>query len=370
MSIIYFILILAALILVHELGHFLVAKAAKMRVDEFGLGFPPRLARLWKKDETEYTLNLLPIGGFVKIFGENYDDVNQSPEPERDRGFINKPRYQQALVLVAGVTFNMVLAWLLIAVGYMVGLPTPVDHPGGEEVKDPRVVVVGVQENSPAAEAGIQTGDTITAIAAEATERQTELQTASADERVAEFIGAHADQELTLEIARGEEEIVTNLTPAVLEGGDKKMAGIQMNVIGTLQLAPHKALGESLITTGKVTVAVVIGLGQFVYEALVGVADYGQIGGPVRIVDMVGDASTLGFIYLLQFAAFISINLAVINLLPVPALDGGRLLFVAIEALKGSPIKPHIAHALNTAGFVLLIILMIAVTFNDIVQLS
>lgn len=364
MTLIYFLIILAALILIHELGHFLVAKATGMRVDEFGLGFPPRLAKIWKKDETEYTLNLLPIGGFVKIFGENYDDINELPENEKNRSFVSKSKTQQALVLVAGVTFNMVFAWLLISAGYLIGLPTPVDYNGAGEVKDPRVIVTSVMEGSPAEEAGIEVGDAIASVSA-GEESLTELNT----EGISGFIQSNPDSELSISLNRGSETLSVNTQAVEGISEGREVIGIQMNSIGTLQLPIHLALWQGFITTGEVTVAIAIGITQFLYQAITGVADYSQVAGPVGIVDLVGDATTLGFIYVLQFAAFISINLAIINLLPIPALDGGRLLFVAIESIKGSPINPKVAHALNATGFILLILLMIAVTYNDILRL-
>jgi regulator of sigma E protease len=142
-----------------------------------------------------------------------------------------------------------------------------------------------------------------------------------------------------------------------------------MGMIGTLKLPPHLAFWEGTKTTLNLTRAVILGLGTFIAQAFTGKADFSQITGPVGIVGLVGDASQLGFIFLIQFTAFISINLAVINLIPFPALDGGRLLITFIEVLKGSRINPRIVNSLNFFGFLFLIVLMVLVTVNDIFRL-
>src|SRR6185312_4731937 len=153
MFIVFFILILVVLIIVHEFGHFIVAKLFRIRVDEFGIFFPPRLFAK-KFGETEYSFNLLPLGGFVRIFGENYDEGADEP-----RSFVRKARYKQALVLLAGIAFNLLFAWLVLSVGYMVGMPTPVDHIGFGQVTNTEVLVSNVIPNSPAEKAGLVPGD-------------------------------------------------------------------------------------------------------------------------------------------------------------------------------------------------------------------
>ncbi|MEX1026640.1 MAG: site-2 protease family protein [Candidatus Paceibacterota bacterium] len=369
MTIVYFIIILALLILVHEFGHFVVAKATGMRVDEFGLGFPPRVLRLFKKNETEYTLNLLPIGGFVKIFGENYDDANDPGAQESERSFVSKARHKQALVLVAGVTFNMVFAWLLISLGFMIGLPTPVDYDTRGDVVNPQLMITTVAPGSPADRVGLKSGDVIVGLDSSARSLGGALEGPISPENVTSFIQAHPDDELTFTVERGRQVVTVQAEPEpdIIEDGEA--VGITMGLIGTLRLPPHQALWQGYLTTGQLTNAVAVGIVTFIYEAFTGAADYAQVAGPVGIVGLVGDASVLGFVYLLQFTALISVNLAIINLVPFPALDGGRLVMVAIEAVKRSPINPQIANTLNVVGFVLLLLLMVAVTYNDIINL-
>lgn len=360
MNILLFVIILVVLIIVHEVGHLIAAKWVGMRVDEFGVGYPPRAATLFKRGGTKYTLNWIPFGGFVKIFGENPDEESLDGQDS----FVNKPKWAQALVLVAGVTFNILFAWLLISVGFMSGLPAPVDYAGSGEVRDAELVVTSVLADSPAGEAGLKTGDTLLSVVA----ADAELQNPE-PETLQNFIRDNGTSELLVTFERGDVTESVILTPSLEINPDSPAIGISMDMIGTLKLGFISALYEGAKMTALVTEAVVIGLGTFFLSAFTSGADLAQVTGPVGIVGLVGDASQLGFIYLLSFTAFISINLAVINLIPFPALDGGRLLFVIIEKIKGSPIKPKIANAFNGIGFALLLLLMIVITVSDVVKL-
>ncbi|NBD73563.1 PDZ domain-containing protein [Patescibacteria group bacterium] len=380
MDILIFFLVLFLLILVHEWGHFIAAKRFGIRVDEFGLGFPPKLFG-WKKPggETEYTFNLLPIGGFVKIFGEDPDDESIQG-PDRDRSFVHKPKWQQAIVLIAGVTMNIVLAWVLYVGGYLGGMPTQIDESELDTYPNAQLVIAAVIPDSPAAEAGVEPGDAITAISGVAAESRggggEQLTPSAITDAVAAASAGATATPLTLTLARGEESLTTELTPEVITlttpaGAEEERPaiGIQMSLAAIKRHPPHEALWLATERTWELLGAVVVGLGGFLASAATGSADLNQVTGPVGIVNLVGDASALGFAYLVTFTAFISLNLAVINLLPFPALDGGRLLFVLIEKLKGSPIKPAVANAANTVGFVLLLLLMLVVTVSDVVKL-
>jgi len=366
MSVIIFIIILVILILVHELGHFLAAKSAKVRVDEFGIGFPPKLFGLKPKNsETEYTFNAIPFGGFVKIFGEDPNDEEVLAGKDKERSLLSKPRIVQAWVMFAGVFFNFLLAWVLISAGFMSGLPSPVSTaPAGAVVENAKLVITSVQEDAPAYTAGLRAGDEIVAI----TSKTDALQEAS-PERVSEFIQAHGSEELAVLYKRGSERGTVFVVPSmgVLDG--RPAIGISMDMIGTLQLPVIQAFWEGGKTTLALTVAITKGFYDLIKESIMGTADLGSIRGPVGIVGLVGDAADFGFVYLLGFTAFISINLAVINLIPFPALDGGRILFLAIEGIIRRPIKPAIAQWSNAIGFFILIVLMIIVTYNDIVRL-
>ncbi len=387
MSILIFIIILAVLILVHEFGHFLTAKLFKIRVDEFGIGYPPKAATLFRWWNTDFTLNWLPFGGFVKIFGENGEGVeleDGTPNPEAEKSFVRKPRIQQALVLVAGVVCNLIFAWLLISVGFMIGLPTSTSGlTDGQRIENPKLVITMISPDSPAAAGGLKAGDVISRISAadDSLENVDDSNDRSNDrsedqgqqnltpETVSNFIAEHGENEIAVTYVRGQETGTATVTPAAGIIENRKAIGISMDMIGTVSLSVGRALVNGAKITASLTQATAVGLATFVYDAVRGQSDFSQVTGPVGIVGLVGDASKLGFIYLLSFTAFISINLAVINLIPFPALDGGRLLFVIIESIKRSPISPKVSNILNTVGFLLLVGLMILVTVHDVVKL-
>lgn len=366
MSIIIFFVILLVLVMVHEFGHFFTAKRFGIRVDEFGFGFPPKLFGK-KYGETEYSFNALPFGGFVKIFGEN-PEAEQArygagpDEPDFSRALFNKPKWQQAVVLFAGVFANFLLAWLLFSFAFMSGLPMSA---GGEvkNLKDVRLTVVSVIKDSPAETAGFVPGDKILALRSAGTELE-EIN----PETVRSFIVARPDEEMEIEYVNLEKQIQSvKLKPLVSDG--VPMIGIAMDMVGVAKLAVLPAFSAGMKLTVSLTAAIAKGLFTLIFEALQGRGSLSGVTGPVGLVGIVGTAYQFGFTYLLSFTALISINLAVLNLIPFPALDGGRLFFLLIEKIKGSRINPKIANAANTVGFALLIILMLAVTYQDIVKL-
>lgn len=357
MSLLYFLIILSVLVIVHELGHFLIAKYFDIRVDEFGLGYPPRALKLFKWRETLFTLNWLPFGGFVKIFGENPNEEEKNIDP---RSFSSKNRGAQAAVLVAGVTFNFIFAWLLISLGFMSGLPAPagLDLP----VTEVHTVITTVLPDSPADKSGIKSGDTLLSLSRNGSQSEISPEGAST------FIGK-SNEELIFTIKRGKETLIKIVKPEenIVEG--KTAVGISMDNVGTVTLSPLKAFSEGLKVTGRLTILTAESLTKFLYQTIIGKADFKEVTGPVGLVGMVGDVKALGFVYLLSFTALISINLSVVNLLPIPALDGGRLLFVIIESILRRPVSPKLFNMANNLGFVLLLILMVVVTFRDVMHL-
>jgi regulator of sigma E protease len=373
MSIIIFIISLAILILVHEFGHFIVAKKSGIRVDEFGLGFPPRLlAKKW--GDTTYTINAIPFGGFVKIFGEDPigdEDtlralaVSNGASPHSD-SFQYKPKWIQALVLVAGVTMNLIFAWLLISLGFMIGLPTPVDA-GLGKVTDAHLVVTEILPGSPAENAGLQAGDVIVSASTGNELLQNENLT---PENVSNMIAESTTKNLEITYERGNSEPTTvSIEPNTNTVVGKRAVGIGMDIIGTLKLNLPSALSEGAKTTWFLTKGTVVGLGTFIWNIINFKADFSQVAGPVGIAGTFSQARTLGFVFVLSLVALISINLAVINLLPFPALDGGRLFFILIEVIIRKPIPPKTVRYANTVGFALLLLLMLVVTSHDILKL-
>ncbi len=369
MAILIFILILLALILVHEFGHFAAAKWFGIKVEEFGVGFPPKL---WGKKygETEYTVNALPFGGFVRIFGENkeeqQDEAVVADVNDAHRTFSSKSRWIQALVLVAGVGMNIVAAWLILSVGYMVGLPAASEDARFGTVTESQVTILEVAPNSPAAEAGLLAGEKLVGIKAQT---GSFLERDALSDDVRHFITQHSGEELTFTLSRGEQEREVTMTPkeGIVEG--KPVVGVVLDDVGILRLLPHTALLAGAYLTYDLTIATAVGLWDFFSGIFTGAADFSSVAGPVGIVGVVDEASQFGLTSLLLLTAVISINLAIINLIPFPALDGGRLFMVALEGVTRRTIPPRVFGILNAAGFVLLIALMIAVTYNDILRL-
>lgn len=365
---IIFIAILAVLIFVHELGHFLIAKLFKIRVDAFALGFPPTL---WKKKvgETEYKLNAVPFGGYVSIYGENpqaeEDEVASGAVPDTSRSFAHKNRAIQAAVLVAGITFNILFAWVLLSLGYAIGLPASVEgtrYP--EQVVDAVLTVTTVKPESPAQGAGILSGDKILFVGT-----PTEGVEMPTQQEVSNFIATHGENELTLLIMRENVRQAVLVTPALGIIADAPAIGIGMDTIGTLRLSVWQSALEGARFTAVMVRETAVGTFGFLKDAFTGKARFADVSGPVGIAGLVGEAKDLGWGYLITFTAFISVNLAVLNLLPIPALDGGRLLFVAIEAVTRRSIPFKIAGIVNMIGFALLLLLMVVVTYRDIVKL-
>lgn len=362
MSIVIFIIILGVLIFVHELGHFIVAKKSGIRVDEFAIGFPPRLFS-WQKGETKYSLNLIPIGGYVKIFGETVDE--NALDPKNTDSFINKSRWTQASVLVAGVLFNILFAWFLFSTALFFGFPTVVSNENIEQIKESFVVITNVAKDSPAFEAGLQSGDQIVSLVRNDNEINFEKISIST---IQDFISVNTN-ELQMQIIREGREMEVAISPKVGIFGDKPAIGISMEKIGILQLPFFVAIGRGFVMTGQIIREIFIGVWTLLSETFSGQGSFDNVAGPVGLVGLVGSASNFGLTYLLGFTAFISINLAILNILPFPALDGGRLLLVLIEGVTRRQIKPSIVNAINAFGFIALIILMIVITVNDVFKL-
>ena len=363
-----FIIVLGVLIFVHELGHFLAARASGVRVDAFKLGFGPKVFA-WKRGETEYGLNLIPFGGYVKIFGENPDDESINGA-NKARSFVHKSWWRQVSVLVAGVCFNFIFAWLLYTIVFTSGVTATV---GGFErytndFQNQRVMVTNVSKDSPAEKSGIEVGDVIVgAIASSMTQLPDSIPaTVTA---IQDTVNSSKGSPVTITVQRkdGAHTIQATPTQGLVEG--KYAVGIGMDTVGDLRLPVYIAVWEGLHYTYNMIGQTIQGLGTLFMTIFKGTANFSDISGPVGIAGIVGNAAQMGFTYLLMITALISINLGVINLLPFPALDGGRTLFVLLETLFRRKIPTTFVNVVNLAGFALLMILMIVVTFKDIVKL-
>ncbi len=364
MALLIFIAILIALIWVHELGHFSVAKMFGVRVDEFSIGFPPRLiSRVW--GETRYSLSLILVGGYVKIFGENPGEGAGDP-----RALTSKNRGVQAAVMLAGIAFNLIFAWLLLSVGYMSGLPAGAGDDALGPVSAPQVTISNVLPDSPADAAGIKPGDIIERVqtGTEAMDVKT-LNTNKQADAVQGFIAAHQDESLVITVTRSGEEKTFLAKPAAGIAPDKKVIGVEFGDVGILKLPPHLALVQGTIAFKDLTIATAQGLGSFFGQLVVGRADFSQVSGPIGIAGVGSDAVKSGVGATAIVAALISINLALINLLPIPGLDGGRLLIIIIEAVIRRPVPARITNTLMLVGFAAVVLLMIVVSVHDIARL-
>lgn len=363
-SIIAFILILAVLVIVHEFGHFIVAKKSGIRVDEFGFGFPPRAKKLFTKNGTDFTLNWIPFGGFVKIFGENGDE-----EKKANDSFVSKSKLTQIAVLVAGPLFNVLFAWIALSLMFMIGSPTIYDESYGNSIKNVHVAVVEVFPESPADKAGIVVGDQVLSLSRENGKEKIDVLSTS---DITSIFEGRGTEPVTVEVLRKDKVFEVEIAPGygLYEGQTDPALGVALNKVGTLKLPVHVALWEGLQKTWSLVRDTALFLLDIISNLIHGDSSQTDaITGPVGIVPVVGDAIKIGFSFVIVIMALISVNLAVINLLPFPALDGGRILFILIETIKGSPLNPKITTWFNTIGFLILIGLMILVTIRDVINL-
>ena len=370
-TIILFIAILGLLVFVHEAGHFFIAKRSGMKVDEFGFGFPPRVFGVQKVDgkwrivwghkqpssteTTVYSINWIPLGGFVKIVGENNEAA------EDPKSFINKPFFPRLLTLLGGVLMNIVLAWILFSTGYIVGLPVAVDAeaelPRGARLENMQTAIAEVVENSPAAKAGLQPGDVIISIDGKKLSSIVEVQ---------EYIRANKGQQFEISFQRVDAPMSAMVQSLAEPPEGQGPTGVALATIGLLKLPWYSALIEGASTTYRQLGAIMVGL----YQVFTTAAGLQSLGGPVKIAQLTGQVANLGVSYLIQFTAFLSLNLAILNALPFPALDGGRVLFLVIEKIRRKRNNQSFEQIANTVGFLLLLLLMLVVTVRDVSSLG
>lgn len=402
------------MVLVHEFGHFIVARKNNIRVDEFGFGFPPRIfglqllsgerleplvkteevnvnvsdgqtqvvdkikevdalvpVRRWRwvwgnadnltsvpglREGTIYSLNWIPLGGFVKIKGENGEYAN---EPD---SFGHKKIWRRTLVLAAGVIMNFVLAGLLLTVGFIIGLPQSLDDLSyGARIKDVKIEIMSVLEKTPAALAGLQPGDQILQVDALSGLKVQDLQN---------YIDAKKGQKIKFVFKRGSEEISKEITPVELAETKKGGIGVSLLESGLVSYPWYLSLYYGFKAAIQFSWEIIKAFGLLFVGIFRGSPVAENLSGPVGIAVLTGRVARLGFVYLLQFTAILSLNLAILNALPFPALDGGRILFLLVEKLRGRPLKQKAENIIHTVGFALLMLLVIFVTYKDVVRFS
>ncbi len=357
LTIVFFILLIGVLVLIHEFGHFFAAKKLGVRVDEFAFGFPPRL---WSfvRGSTRYALNLLPIGGYVKIFGEGGEGEGEH------ESFISRPVWQRFVIVFAGVVMNIMLAWVFFSSGAAYGIPTAVTPENEDRVQNVKVGIIGVAENSPAKASDIRFGDALSSAESEGARA-----VIKEIEDFQKFVDAHLGKEVAVEIERGKEILIKKTTPRSTPPSGEGPLGVVLSKIGIIKTPWYLAWWEGLKMLTASIAAIVLGLAGLIRDLFATGKVSADISGPVGIFFFARDFSELGFSYLLQLAAILSVNLAVLNALPFPALDGGRMLFLALEKIKGSKVDQRYERVIHTAGFIILIILMVAVTYRDLARI-
>lgn len=353
-----FIAVLGVLVLVHEWGHFVMARRAGMKVEEFGFGFPPRLFGI-KRGGTIYSINWIPFGGFVKILGED-GDARENPE-----SFGSKPILARLGVIVAGVVMNLLFAVLLLTLGNFFGLRIGLfDDNLIATARDKKIQIVEVASGSPAEKAGLKVLDEI--IGFNIGDKEF-LQMGTLDE-VQKFTGDHKGQTVNIVIRDGKDQknvdVETRANPPAGEGS----MGISMALTGVISYPWYEAIWRGAYDTYILAYNTIYGYVTLVKTLLVDGRLIGEVSGPIGIAGITGQAARVGFSYLMQFVALISINLAILNIFPFPALDGGRAFFLLLEKIKGSPLNRRVEAIANAVGFALLIALMVYVTYKDIAK--
>lgn len=354
LTIAVFILILGFLVLAHELGHFIVAKKTGMKVQEFGIGFPPTLIKKNYKG-TLYCLNAIPLGGYVKIKGE---DGASKEDPD---SFSAKPVWQRSLALIAGVSMNIMAGWIIFILLFAVNVPVEITPDIPEKyVLSKHIIIDELLDNSPAKEAGLKIGDEIISI--------NEIPVSSIGMFQSQ-VSNPKESILELKIKRHNETINILVEPKILEQvkENRKAIGVALINMGNVRFPIHKAI----IAGTKSSYGYLSRIAKAFAGILKGVF-YGQgigaLGGPVAIAVATNDVIDLGFARIMIFTAILSFNLAILNITPFPALDGGRLIFLAVEAIRRKPSRKEVEDWFHKIGFILFMLFAIFITYKDIIR--
>lgn len=359
-TVIAFIVILSILVLIHELGHFLVAKKLNIKVEEFGFGFPPRVFGI-KRGETLYSINLLPVGGFVKLFGEDAAGGGSVKQTKKEkemsagmlkRAFFARPIWQRFAVVVAGVVMNFLLAVVIISYLFTVQ---------GVAVPSENIHITDVQKGSPAASANLQTGDIITSINGKKI---------TSTEQFISTVRKSGGKEISLGILKNGKSETVSLTPRINTPEGQGPVGVGISNITVRKYPFWQAPFYGTLEALKFSWLIFAGLGQMVAGLVTKGAAPEGVAGPVGVAQLTGQAVSYGVNATLWFAALLSINLAVLNVLPIPALDGGRLFFIVIEFLTRRKINPKYEGYAHAVGLALLLTLMVVITVFDIVRVA
>ncbi|MFA6100010.1 MAG: RIP metalloprotease RseP [Patescibacteria group bacterium] len=364
-----FLLVLSVLVLIHEFGHFIAARIFGVKADEFGYGFPPRVVGIVKdkgkwhkvsgKDEKEYqntiwSLNWLPLGGFVRIKGENGED-----ETIKDKdAFHAKPIWQRIIILAAGVAMNWLLAFVLFTGIFTFGATAILDGvPADAKIENREVRITNLVSGGPADKAGLIPGDAIISIAGIKAGDYEQARTTIADQK---------DKPFEVDYQRDGESKKVTVNPIYLEEIKKFGIGVGLADVGKVKFRFDRALlyaGEAVV---GYTRDIVVSFGTLIRDLVLLRHVEQEVAGPIGIAVITGQVAKQGIVPLLQFAAILSINLAVVNFLPIPALDGGRVFFLIIEKIRRKPVARRVEARIHQIAFLTLIVLILLVTLRDI----
>lgn len=367
LNVLIFLLVLSVLVLVHEFGHYIAARLTGVKADEFGYGFPPRalgfvrVGNHWKRikgrDRGNYTntiwsLNWLPLGGFVRLKGEQGDNAT---DPD---SFLSKNGWQKLFILVAGVAMNWLLAASIFSVGFMIGVPSDLSVlPAGARVSDQRIEILQVVADSGADEAGLKVGDTVLALNGRTPQNSAEVRESlkSGPEGTAH----------SLTITRKGAELTLEAQTKQLESLGRPGLGVVLGDIGNVRFSPLRAIFQGFSSAAGYTAMIIMGFFGLIGSLFTSGGAGADVSGPVGIAVLTGQVAEQGGWALAHFTALLSLNLAVINFLPIPALDGGRAVFVLIESLRRRRNNPLFESAIHQIGFTALLILILLVTIQD-----
>lgn len=355
-TVLSFLIVLGLLIFVHEFGHFLWAKIFRVKVLKFSLGFGPTLFGR-KYGETEYVVSAFPLGGYVKMFGESAEALTEEMGPaDASRAFACKPVWQRFIIVAGGPVFNLVFAvFLFFLIFAVMGLPQPIES-----------TKIGlVSENSPAALAGLQAGDVILAVDGRETLRFAE---------VASAIGDSGGRPVTLRIRRGDENL--ELAVAAVMEKKKNIFGEEVGERYMIGISRTDEVKYVKVSLGRAFVAGFSQAWGFIYLTIMAIVKMiqkvipaSELGGPILIAQIAGRQMEAGWMNFLYFMGLLSVNLGILNLLPIPILDGGHLVFFTVEAVMRKPLSLQTIEVLQQIGLVLLGTLMVFVFYNDILRL-
>ncbi len=380
----------------HEFGHFLAARKMGMKVYEFAIGFPPLAIGVYRDPKTKklvwvrgkkkvsrdtltagggketvehaeypatlYSLNWLPLGGFCKIKGENGEE-GQSKD-----SFSGQKAWRRVLVLVAGVTMNFLLAAVLLGVGFMVGLPTDISRgmdPKAQLVEPAQVIIQQVEQGSPAHDAGIQFGDKIVSLNNEPVQNS---------QQMTEYVRARADQLIDVKVLRridgADQELIIPVTPRVMDDQAKTpRLGVILADAAIVRYPWFTAIGKGFVAAFFGLINIFVSFYLLIKGLILGQGMAFDISGPVGIASVIGQSAQLGIQYLINVTAMISLSLAAMNILPIPALDGGRVFFIVLEKIFRKPVPMRYEQMAHTIGFILLLVLIVVVTTRDVAGL-